>query len=252
MRTFLALLVALCFTACAGIPVRTNIVSEGFTPLPPGTEVTIVNKYETEPVNSKFIGMLWVGCEAGYAECSRALLLEKARTAAREQGANVIRMIEIKRVWDVADCPRIKFGLFHNDDQAAIAAFRAEHENNNASTLPAGTNYALVHFYRPANMFGHPWPLPIIGWEGKIAQLNANRKFTFRTTDFGPRRFQVGRNSPMVTVDVQPGEEYYLRFDLRTDGIVTLPDLFLVDNIVGREDVKTVRPFDKNAPRETE
>lgn len=240
MKNLLYIILVSTFFSCVNtqIPVRTDLMSEARKPLSDTAELMLVSQYERLPEGSQFISKV----EAGGAfnqliPCDYELVMDEIERNARGVGANIIRVI---RPTTGRFCPRITVGLYRNDNVAALADLGKKRARLNASTLPENADYALVHFYR--TQVGSAFYGARIFHEGeKVGSLGENRGLTYRITDFGRQRFTVGRNPDWVELEVVPGQEYYLVFSPRTDVFDHLRmELRLVDNLVGREESKTV------------
>ncbi|MEM6771292.1 MAG: hypothetical protein AAF597_11985, partial [Bacteroidota bacterium] len=252
MRQLLFLLVSILFTSCAAFPVRSDMIAEPQRTLTESDEIIVVNQYERVPESSQFLGTLRSWGSGFFAPCSYEEVMDQITSNARQQGANVVRILRTRHESNIIRCPSIKVALYRNEDQAAITKYLKQHEALNKSSLPEEAQYAEVHFYRP-NVFeawAFGWTIQTKG--EKIGKLKNNRKLTYRTTDFGPRFF--GINGPLtasllsnishavsfVEVDVQPGQEYYLVFSPWSDSLSDYPGLRLVNNYVGRFETENI------------
>lgn len=252
MKPVFLLLLSCILLSCSvtrfDLPVRTKAVAKELPPLSEDAIVTVISLYEQLPDNSQFLRKLDIGGNTvwGCPACNYDLVMEEAKLQARLNGANIVKVIQ-PRGRRLGVCPRITFGFFRNDDAAAMAAYQKNFEASNVSSLPPDANYAVIHFYRPTFSSASVFAFPVFHDKARIGRLGNNRTFSYQTTRFGVQRFSLA-NSPMVfELDVQPGEEYYLSY-MPTAGLeVEIPGLRLVNNIVGREEVKMARPF---IPRE--
>lgn len=239
-----------CYAVRFDLPVNTRVVAKERYPLPAEAVVTVVNLYEQLPDNSEFLRKMAIGGNTlwGCPACNYNLVVEEAKTQARLHGANFVKVIQPpgRRI---GSCPRVTFGLFRNNDPAAIADYQKRHEANNTSSLPPDANYAVIHFYRPSFSSASILTYPVVHDKTRIGRLGNNRKFSYQTTRFGPQRFFAG-NSPLVLeLDVQPGQEYYVSY-MATAGMESkIPGLRLVENVVGRKETKSLRDFIPRAAR---
>lgn len=254
MKRLILLLLPLFLFSCVpprfDLPVRTKVVVDELPPSAADSPITVINLYEQLPDNSRFLRKVAIGGNSFFncTACNYELVIGEAEFQARQHGANIVKVIKPLGL-RLGACPRVTFGFFRNDDPAAMAAYQERHETGNASSLPPGADYAVIHFYRPAFSSSSILAYPVVYEKTRIGRLGNNRKFTFQTTKFGPQRFFAG-NSPLVLeLDVQPGQEYYVSY-MPTAGMETeIPGLRLVDNIVGREETKTLKPFIPRAAR---
>ncbi len=215
-------------------------MTEARAPLPADREITHVSVYEQLPAESEFISKIAVGGFSNFAPCNYDIVMEEAEAQARQAGANIVKVIK-PRANNVGNCPRIVVGLFRNDNEKVMADFKGTQEKLNASTLAKDTDYAVVHFYR--------LPSPsilayrVFHQNARIGRLGNNRKFSYQTTTFGKQTFRIGLNPQGVSIDIQPGKEYYVTFAIQTDGFESREGLRVVDNYTGRNESKGVRPF---------
>jgi hypothetical protein len=197
----------------------------------------VVSQYERLPEGSQFISKVEAGGTINQlVPCDFELVMDEIRRNARSVGANIIRVIQPV---GGRSCPRITVGLYRNDNDSTIAAFRERRERLNASTLPEDADYAVVHFYR--TQVGISYGARLFHEGKRLGSLGENRGISYKITDFGPQRFTIGRNPDWVELEIVPGQEYYLTFSPRTDFLEhKRVELRRVDNLVGREDFKSL------------
>lgn len=252
MKRLLFLTLPFLFFACA-IPVRTSIVQTDLQPISPTDELIIVNEYENIPEGSELVGHVEAGGHNLGSGCTEQATMDELKTIARQQGANVLKIIATRNAVSEStfNCLVFSAGLYHNDSAEAIARYHAEHEALNASTLPEDADYALVHVYSSVVVGPGTWALKTNFYNNgaRITRLRVGDRFTYQTTNLGLQGFGMGGPSNDVIFQVEAGQEYYLRLGAgrRNGGLSTT--LHLVDNVVGREETKGIWPFEKETSR---
>ncbi|MEM6771291.1 MAG: hypothetical protein AAF597_11980 [Bacteroidota bacterium] len=246
----LPILLFSCGSSRFSLPVRTKAVAEQLPPLSNEEAITVISLYEELPDNSSFLQKIAIGGNSLWRGlgCNYEAVMDEAVVHARQNGANIVKII--KPIGPrLGPCPRITFGLFRNDDPAAIAAYQEKQEAANASTLPVDADYAVVHFYRPAYSSASILGFGVFHERARIGRLGNNRKFSYQTTEFGPQRFFISSSQRAVTLNVQPGQEYYVSY-MATAGVeLEIPGLRRVDNLIGRAESKTAREYISRAAR---
>lgn len=107
-----------------------------------------------------------------------------------------------------------------------------------SAVLPAGTPYALLHLYRPGKMTGF-----MIGYDVHVGD---SVKYRARNGSQGEvRRLVPGpvtvwaktESREEISVDVQPGREYYVRCTIGMGAVVGRPHLQQVTVSQGRKEI---------------
>ena len=110
-----------------------------------------------------------------------------------------------------------------------------------SAALPAGTPYALVHLYRPGRVVGFA-----VGYD---VRLNDSVAYRARNASQGVvRHLKPGpvlltaktEAREQLTLDVQPGREYYVRCTLGMGALVGQPHLEQVGVVVGRKETAAI------------
>ncbi|WP_345053593.1 hypothetical protein [Hymenobacter glaciei] len=106
-----------------------------------------------------------------------------------------------------------------------------------SAALPAGTPYALLHFYRPGKMTGF-----LIGYDVHVGDSVGYRA---RNGSQGAVRRHVPGPVTVwakteareeIVLDVQPGREYYVRCSIGMGALVGRPHLQQVSVVQGRKE----------------
>ena len=110
-------------------------------------------------------------------------------------------------------------------------------QDNESAALPAGTPYALLHFYRPGKMVGF-----LIGYDVHVGDSVGYRA---RNGSRGEVRRRVAGPVSVwakteareeIVLNVQPGREYFIRCTLGAGAVVGRPHLQQVTVDQGRKE----------------
>ncbi|SEJ38394.1 hypothetical protein SAMN05216327_109159 [Dyadobacter sp. SG02] len=235
MKRILPLL-SLCFilSQCAQ---KTASTTAGFraNPLADSIRIFTLQPDEAIPEKSEFVRDIQMGASLFSSNCGYKNLMNYAHFTAKQSGANVIHFTEIKRPVMGNGCYHINAKLYKNTDDAQLAKLANEQKVANQSRLPKDADYAIVHFYRPKSYDG-----AIISYnikmddQGSIGKSSNGHQFQYKVTSFGKHRF-VGKTkkTDSVTLDIQKGQEYFIRCGVAKGPSISLPDMYVIENYVG-------------------
>jgi hypothetical protein len=112
-----------------------------------------------------------------------------------------------------------------------------------SAALPVGTPYALLHLYRPGKMTGF-----LIGYDVHVGDSVSYRarngsQGEVRRSVPGPVKLWAKTEArEEITLDVQPGREYYVRCTLGAGAVVGRPHLQQVSVSQGRKESAGLAP----------
>lgn len=242
-RTFILFLFSAIILQSCSPKIRTNLSAESQKPLDSDTEILVIKQDESLPENSQFIGDLKVGDSGFSTDCGYSKVIDDAKKTARKSGANLIYLTEVKKPNLASTCYRIKAKLYKNLNSEVITQIAENRKAESKSRLPADADYAMVYFYRPNNFSGS-----LIGYkvrmneEDIIGRVRNGEKFGYKVTDFGKHEFWAKTESKStVIIDVEPGEEYFVRCGINMGFAVGKPDLTLVDNELGISEYESIK-----------
>ena len=110
-------------------------------------------------------------------------------------------------------------------------------EDTASAALPAGTPYALVHFYRPGKMVGFLIGYDVhVGDSVKYRAKNGSRGDVRRLVPGPVTVWAKTETREEITLAVQPGREYYVRCTLGAGALVGRPHLQQVSVAQGRKE----------------
>ncbi|PSL23847.1 hypothetical protein [Dyadobacter jiangsuensis] len=235
MKRILYLLsVALACWQCAQ---KASTSTAGFraNPLADSVHVYTLQPDESVPEKSEFVRDIVMGASLFSNNCGYKNLMNYARFQAKQSGANVIHFTEIKRPALGNGCYHISARLYKNDDAAQLGKLAGAQELANQSRLPKDADYAIVYFYRPKDFEG-----AAIGYnikmddQGTIGRASNGHQFQYKITSFGKHRFfGKTKKQDSVTLDIQKGQEYFVRCGVTKGNSISLPDMYVIENYVG-------------------
>jgi hypothetical protein len=110
-----------------------------------------------------------------------------------------------------------------------------------SATLPANTRYALVHMYRLNKFAGFAIGYDVRLNDSVVYRARNNSQATIRCTKSGPIVLSAKTEARSeLTLDIQPGREYYVRCALGMGAVVGRPQLTQVAVAEGKQDVARV------------
>ena len=241
-KTILFVLGALILQSCSP-KIKANLSSEKQQPLDSETEILFIKQDEKVPEHSIFIGDLKIGDSGFSTDCGYTKVMEDAKNNAKNSGANLIHLIEVKKPNLGTTCYRIKAKLYRNLNQESLASLSDKRILENKSRLPADADYAVIHFYRPKSGFG-----ALIGFKIRmddndiIGRVRNGEKFSYQTKDFGPHEFWgITESRSSVSIDVKKGQEYFVRCGLTMGIAVGKPEIYSVENVLGISEYASIK-----------
>ena len=222
--------------------IRTMISNSDYKKLDDKIDIIFINESEV-PENSKYIGELKIGDSGFTTDCGYEKIMNEAKIEAKKLGGNIIQVIEIKepQKWG-STCYRLKAKIFRNLDSKLLLPFIEEHINNNKSTLPSNSDFAKIYFYRPKMVTGS-----LLGYkirmdnDSVVCRVRNGEKCEVKIVDFGKHKFWAKIESrDSIIIDVEKGQEYFVRCAVGLGVFVGKPDFSLVDNHVARKEFQNM------------
>jgi hypothetical protein len=244
MNKFLILLSAALIAGCSST-VSTKLVNKNQTLTPINTAVYVLEDNEAIPANSQLVGKIKIGDSGFSMDCGYNKALAEVKKAARKAGANIIKITQVKEPNVMASsCYRIKADVYRNVDEQVLSNVKQRREEKNKSRLPADSDYAVIYFYRPHNNVGG-----ILGYkintekDSIVGRVRDGEKFAFRTKKFGRQTFYGElETKEEVTINIEKGQEYFVRCGVRTGAFVGRPEIGIVENVQGIKEYKETQP----------
>ncbi|HET7360612.1 MAG TPA: hypothetical protein VFI78_01625, partial [Salinimicrobium sp.] len=169
-------------------------------------------------------------------DCGYDKVISVATTEAKNAGANIIQIVQLKDPSTFgSSCYRLKAKLYRNLDPESLANMIYNREQRNKSRLPAGSDYALIHFYRPSSGLG-----ALLGYKIKdendsiVGRFRNGEKFIYKTKKFGTRSFHATlETKEEISINVQKGKEYFVRCGVDMGIVLGRPDIKIIANYLG-------------------
>ena len=242
MKHKLYLFITILFICNCSPKIRTIISNSDYKKLDDNIDIIFINESEV-PENSKYIGELKIGDSGFTTDCGYEKIMNEAKIEAKKLGGNIIQVIEIKepQKWG-STCYRLKAKIFRNLDSKLLLPFIEEHINNNKSTLPSNSDFAKIYFYRPKMVTGS-----LLGYkirmdnDSVVCRVRNGEKCEVKIVDFGKHKFWAKIESrDSIIIDVEKGQEYFVRCAVGLGVFVGKPDFSLVDNHVARKEFQNM------------
>jgi len=237
-RVYYLLLLSLPLYQCAKTSTSTTA---GFraNPLPDSVQVFSLQPDEVVPDKSEFVREIVMGESLFSTNCGYKNLMNYANFTAKQSGTNLIHLTEIKRPAMGNGCYHITAKLYKNTDTSQLEKLATERKLENKSRLPKDADYAIVHFYRPKNFEGAAVFYNIkMDDQGTIGKSSNGHHFEYKITNFGKHRFFGKTKKPdSVVLDIQKGQEYFVRCGVAKSTSIAIPDIYVIENYVGIREI---------------
>ncbi|MBC9795111.1 DUF2846 domain-containing protein [Sinomicrobium weinanense] len=235
------LLIGITLVACSP-KIRSNLANTTFPPLESKDKIIILDESEKVPENSVLVGDLKIGDSGFSTDCGYTTVIENAKETAKKSGANIIKLTEVKKPNFGSSCYRIKAKLYRNSGREAMATLTSERTLKNKSRLPEDADYAIIYFYRPKSFQGSAIGYKVrLDDETEIGRVRNGEKFEYKTKDFGKHKFWGKTESQdSVVIDIQKGQEYFVRCGMKMGIGVGKPEMYLIENHVGIKEYEKI------------
>lgn len=242
MKKVLFLATIALFISCAtSVSTKVKTTYQRFEP---SQQIYVLEKNETLPENSQFVGDVKIGDTGFSKDCGYNKVIADATNAARNAGANLLQITEVKEPTVLGStCYRIKGKMYRNLNTESLAKLTEKRDLKNKSRIPAGSDYALIHFYRPSIGLG-----ALLGYKIKdekdsvIGRLRNGEKFVYKTKDFGSKSFYgVLETKEVVKINVEKGKEYFVRCAVESGVVMGRPEINLIETYIGRKEFEQMQ-----------
>ena len=226
--------ILLIVTSCS--PKISTSISKNYAALDYREEVLVLGLNDPDPVNAEQIGTVKIGDSGLTTNCNLETVIDKARTEARKIGGNAIKITK--------HSPPSTFGSSCHRITANILKIEnpKDHQfNTTLSNSLLNTDYALLHVYR------HGGPGTLISFdlhlgETVICRVSNNWKETVKIDKDGLNTLWTRTETKTeLPINIQFGNEYYIRCSMGMGIFVGRPILEIVDNQIGRIEFQTIK-----------
>lgn len=242
-RTFYLFLVSLMLYQCAQKSSSSNV---GFraNPLPDSIPVFMLQSDELVPDDSKFVREIQMGQSLFSNSCGYKNLMNYATFTAKQSGANIIHLTEVNKPVAMGNgCYHVTARLYENLNPEKLKKLALQKQVINKSKLPENADYAIVYFYRPKSFEGSVISYPInMDGKGAIGKSSNGHYFQYKVTDFGKHRFfGKSKKQDSVVLNIEKGQEYYVRCGVTKGTSIAIPDMYLIENYVGAREMAEIQ-----------
>jgi hypothetical protein len=215
--------------ACAAKVATT--ATKSYPALPFDTEVVVFGISEPVPAGEN-LGTVKIGDTGFSTNCGYDIVISQAKQEARKIGGNALRIIEHKG----------PTALGSSCDRITAQILRVENLKSAVPSKPLGdVSYAMIHIYRP-NGVG-----PLVGYDvylgdSIICRARNNSRTSVKITKDGRNMLWAKTESRVeIPINIQFGNEYYLRCGLTMGALVGRPTLTIMDSGSGRAGFELVK-----------
>ncbi|AWO01161.1 hypothetical protein DLD77_05380 [Chitinophaga alhagiae] len=228
MKHFFALL-----TACLLMPAIAFCQA-----LSAGTPILILQENEAAPTSAKHIGNIRIKDGGFKMRCGYEQTMEEARNKARSQGANIVKITQLKRPDALSTCYRLRADIYYQEDlPAMLEERRARQETALKAMLPDTASYSLLCVYRPKGGYGWAVGYNLHVNDSLVGRVENGCKFTIKLPHNGEIKIWARTEArEEVIVDVRPGQIYFLRCGVGMGALVGRPQLGFIRPEEGMEE----------------
>ena len=240
-RTSLAAILALmsCLSGCSP-KISQTLNGPALTALAPDAPVLVVGDLEPAPVGCAVLGTLRVGDSGVTINCGFDRMVAEAKSQARKLGGNILKITEIIEPNMSSTCYRISAEVMFTPDLKAVEATQQRlREQADKSRLPAGTPYALLYAYRPAGFGASAVSYDLHLDDSVVYHVRYDSRTVIRLKP-GAVTLWTKANAPRLTLQVEPGKEYFLRCGFAPGAFTPQPWTTFVGTQLGRHEYEQV------------
>jgi hypothetical protein len=225
---------SLLLSGCAP-SIITQLNGPAATALAPDVPVTVLTADEYRPTGCDLLAKVFVGESGTTLNCGLERMMAEALRQTRQAGGNVLKINQIIPPSWASSCYQIIGEAFYAQDipamQAELSRRRAADEK---SQLPAGTPYALLYAYRPAGLGAKAVSYDVRLNDSVVYRARYDTRSVIRLTKPGSVTLWAENSSTPLTLEVEPGKEYFLRCGLQGAAHKPQPLLNFVSTRQGR------------------
>ncbi len=225
-------LVFLSLVSCA--PKVSTQVTKSYGPLNYAEEVHVYGVNETPPPSEE-LGKVRIADTGFSIDCGYEVVIDKAKMEARKIGGNAIKIIEhILPGAFGSSCHRITASILKVQNPAMATTSRKE------KTL-GDVDYALLHVYRYGGA-GAAVGYDLYLGDSVICRVRNNSRQSIRINKDGLNTLWAKTESKVeVPINVQFGNEYYLRCGMTIGAFIGRPVMQLVDSSTGKAEFESIK-----------
>lgn len=182
------------------------------------------------------IGYLSVAITDPEIDCSYGGAVNLAKEEARKQGANLVYIERVLLPGSTTACYRLNTVLYRTPNLEMVE--KAKQENTKAMTpeLLPGSNYAIVHLFRPTGFAGSLIKYDVL-MDGKslTGTMKPGMEYDLTITDYGEHTFTADKDTThSLTLNIEKGKAYYICCGLDPGNFKAIPYIYLIDSRVAK------------------
>lgn len=206
--------------------------------LPADAPVLILQENEPAPASAKQVGSIRIKDGGFKMRCGYEQTMEEARNKAREQGANIVKITQLKRPDALSTCYRLRADIYYQENLPAMLAERqAKQEADLKAMLPDTASYSLLCVYRPKGGYGWAVEYNLHVNDSTVGRIKNGSKFVVKLRNNGETKIWARTEArEEVVVDIRPGQIYFLRCGVGMGALVGRPQLGFIRPEEGMEE----------------
>jgi hypothetical protein len=230
------LILCIWFIATCCAPKVSKTITKSYVPLDYKEDVLVLDLQTPIPDNAENMGTVKIGDNGFSTKCDWNTVIETAKMEARKVGGNAIKIMKHKPPSALgSSCHRITAAVLHIDNVGEIAV-AAKNDD-----VTADWDYAMLYIYRLGGAGA------LVGYDVHlgnvvICRTKNNWKTTIQIRSFGLNTVWASTESKTeISVDFEPGREYYIRCGIKMGVAVGRPTLELVDKNTGKAEYSSIK-----------
>ncbi len=213
----------------------TSNVHKTYPPIDYRQEIRIFGLEEETPPNAEILGTIKVGDTGFSTDCDYITGIELIKQETRKSGGNAFKIIRHKTP-GMSTCHRIKAEVLRVPDVEEYA-LPIEKE---IDSLMLESGYAIINVYR-MNGPGALVDYNLYLGDSILCRVSANYREAIKVDKDGLNILWAKTETRSeVPIKVEYGRTYYLRCGVSTGAFVGRPKIELVDNEIGRIEIKAI------------
>jgi hypothetical protein len=228
--------------SCA--PKISTTINKNYSALDYREEVKVLGLQDPVPAYSEELGILKIGDTGFSINCGWDVVLDKAKMEARKVGGNAIKITKhIPPSILGSSCHRITAQILKVESFDNLpAAARVDSSLLNA-------DYAILHVYRQSGT-GALISYDLLLGDSVICRVSNKWKNTIKIRKDGLNTLWAKTETKEeLPINIQFGNEYYIRCGVTMGAFVGRPKLELVDNQTGKAEFQSIK-FNKSDRRD--
>lgn len=236
MKQILVLLIGCVLILNACTPKISTSISKDYSALDYREEVRLLGIHDPVPADSEELGVVNIGDSGFSTDCGWDIVIDKAKIEARKVGGNAIKITE--------HTPPKAFGSSCHRISAKILKV-GNFDDISTKTLIDSTlmneGYAVLHIYRNSGM-GAFVSYDLYLGDSVICRVSNKSKQSIKIKKDGLNTLWAKTEAKAeLPININVGNEYYIRCSVKMGAFVGRPKLELVDNQTGKLEYQSIK-----------